>query len=157
MIRMAAVSSRGTCIVRSVFPKDAERMLPLIRDHAIHEQREAALRVETLRDALSRRPPLLYAWAAEMQDDLVGYATATRDFSTWGGRHFLHLDCLFVRAGFRGSGIGALLFAAVRDHALRLKLPEMQWQTPGWNEGACRFYRRTGASSARKTRFTLEV
>ena len=79
------------------------------------------------------------------------------DFSTWTGRRFLHLDCLFVRQDCRGSGIGAALLYAVRAYAAARSLSEVQWQTPDWNEDAARFYRRQGASMLRKSRFVLRV
>lgn len=87
----------------------------------------------------------------------IGYATVTHDVSTWSGRTFAHLDCLFVDDGDRGRGTGRLLFDAVLDHARSVGCYGLQWQTPAWNEGAIRFYRRTGAVNTTKERFTLPL
>ncbi|MCP2267992.1 Acetyltransferase (GNAT) family protein [Actinokineospora diospyrosa] len=65
------------------------------------------------------------------------------------------MDCLYLRPGARGRGVGQLLFEAVREQAKVLGLKEIQWQTPGWNEGAVRFYGRLGATAVEKVRFTL--
>ena len=86
-----------------------------------------------------------------------GYATATVDFSTWRAAPYLHMDCLFVRAEYRGRGMGALLLHAVLDHARAHRLGEVQWQTPSWNVDAQRFYGRHRAGSSSKTRYTLTL
>jgi hypothetical protein len=49
------------------------------------------------------------------------------------------------------------LLNAVRAHATKLAISEIQWQTPGWNEDAARFYLREGASMLRNARFTLRI
>jgi GNAT superfamily N-acetyltransferase len=155
--RAGVCGDLSTCAVRPASALDAEAMLPLIRAHAEYERCAAAASATELQHALAGAPPLLYAWLAETVDEIIGYATATLDFSTWSGRQFLHLDGLFVRANDRGSGVGARLLAAVRCHALANGVCEMQWQTPSWNEKASRFYRREGATGLSKIRFTLTV
>lgn len=94
---------------------------------------------------------------ASIDDTVLGYASMTREVSTWTGRTFAHLDCLFVDGGYRGHGVGRLLFNAASVHARSVGDAELQWQTPAWNEGAIRFYCRTGAQSASKERFTLPI
>lgn len=130
-------------------------MLPLIQHHAAYEGGQASVTRDALRSVLDRKPSPLTAWVAVQTGALIGYATATMDFSTWAGRHFLHLDCLFVDGDHRGGRIGAALLNAVRDHAAALGITEIQWQTPSWNEGAVRFYLREGASMLLKARFSL--
>ncbi len=153
----AIVASQAGFRVRPANGADAEALLPLIHRHAAYEQGKASVSAAALRSAFDRRPPLLTAWVAIRADELVGYATATLDFSTWTGRPFLHLDCLFVQENCRGGGVGAFLLAAVRAHAAAQGIPEVQWQTPAWNEDAIRFYRREGASMLSKARFTLST
>ena len=96
-------------------------------------------------------------FVASAAGDPIGYATMTRDVSTWGGAEYAHLDCLYVAAGHRDAGIGARLIEAVGAHAQSLGLRELQWQTPPWNEGAIRFYNRMGARQQSKERFTLQL
>lgn len=132
-------------------------MLPLIRSHAAFEGGEARITVAALRSALDQRPSGFAAWVAAQAGAFVGYATATLEFSTWTGRPFLHLDCLFVDEGRRGSGIGVALLDAARAHAAEQEIAEVQWQTPEWNDDAIRFYLREGASVLSKARFTLRI
>lgn len=143
--------------VRRSLPSDADTLLPLIREHATFERSTASCTLEALRSALSGESPRLLAWIAEQEYQPIGYAAATVDFSTWSGRPYLYLDCLFVGSDHRGSGIGAELLRAARSLAASQGITEVQWQTPEWNEDARRFYVRAGASTARKIRFRLAV
>lgn len=147
----------STSTIRRATTSDVSTILSLIRVHAEFERTRAVVTAHALRDALSASAPLVQVWVAEVDDDIVGYATATTDFSTWSGRQFVHVDCLFVRADHRGRGAGARLLAAICDHTERIGLTDLQWQTPVWNEEACRFYRRMGATASPKMRFALVV
>lgn len=153
----AAVRSDPGFRVRRASGLDAEAMLPLIRSHAAYEGAESSISLAALRSALDRQQPPLSAWVAAYGGGLVGYATTTLDFSTWAGRPFLHLDCLFVQDDCRGNGIGAALLDAVRAHASARRITEIQWQTPDWNGDAIRFYLREGASWRPKARFRMPI
>ncbi|MDQ1229695.1 GNAT family N-acetyltransferase [Sphingomonas sp. SORGH_AS_0879] len=153
---MTDAGNDGLCI-RLATGADAEAMLPLIRSHASYEHGRASVSEAALRSALDGTSAPLSAWIAIPGRKLVGYASATVDFSTWTGRPFLHLDCLFVQDRCRGLGVGARLLEAVRAHAVERELAEMQWQTPDWNHDAIRFYRREGALFLPKARFFLSV
>lgn len=96
-------------------------------------------------------------WVALLEDRTVGYVAVTRDYSTWRGRGFWHMDCLFVHGDHRGLGIGALLVRHLTGVAREHGVEELQWQTPAWNTRALAFYRRLGASAAAKQRLTLSI
>jgi GNAT superfamily N-acetyltransferase len=87
----------------------------------------------------------------------VGYASWSLEASTWQAAEYAHLDCLYLREATRGRGAGRLLMGAVEAEARSAGAGELQWQTPAWNEGAIRFYRRTGARDDAKARFTLPL
>ncbi len=147
------------CVVRSATRQDLAALVALCGDHAQYEGAtlEPAGMAERLARALFATPPRLHAWVADAGGDLLGYATATTEFSTWQAREFLHMDCLFVRDGRRGDGIGASLLAAVIAAARRVGCVEIQWQTPDWNADAARFYRRAGAVEKPRRRFFLQL
>jgi len=94
---------------------------------------------------------------AEVNNKLQGYCSLSREFSTWEGEDYLHMDCLFVTAEARGLKLGEALFQATKEYALEHQLSEIQWQTPEWNKGAARFYHRNGAASSTKLRFCYAV
>ncbi|GAA1359564.1 GNAT family N-acetyltransferase [Catellatospora chokoriensis] len=141
-------------VLRSVRPDDLPALLALIADHAAYE-RAAPVPPdlgERLAPALFTDPPRLRCLVADDAGTLVGYATWTRDFATWTGRHYTHLDCLYLADTHRGRGLGRGLLDAVIAEAGD---DEIQWQTPVWNTDAQRFYERFGAHPAPKVRYTL--
>lgn len=145
--------------LRAVTLDDVEDLVRLCKEHAQYERASYSSldKVSRLREALSSSPPQLAAWIARAEGAPVGYATATMEYSTWAAQYFLHMDCLFVREGYRSRGIGQILFEQVRRYARHRGISEIQWQTPAWNLNARRFYERQGASALEKLRFTLAV
>ncbi|MFJ8538705.1 GNAT family N-acetyltransferase [Streptomyces sp. NPDC093591] len=147
--------------VRHARPDDLPRIAELAAEHAAYEQAPppASDLAHRLKALLFATPtPRLRCLVAELPDgEVVGYATCAPELSTWEGREYLHMDCLFLSSDSRGSGIGALLMDAVTAEARNLGLTEIQWQTPVWNEGAVRFYDRLGADSKAKLRYSLAV
>ncbi|MFE5632447.1 GNAT family N-acetyltransferase [Streptomyces sp. NPDC056543] len=145
--------------VRHARPEDLDRVAELAADHAAYEK--ATPPAPGLADRLARllfgpEPPRLRCLVAELPDGrLAGYATCAPELSTWDGAEYLHMDCLYLAPTERGLGLGPLFMAALRAEAEALGLPEIQWQTPTWNEGAIRFYDRLGATSKPKLRYTL--
>lgn len=144
--------------IRSVRSQDLPALLDLCAEHAAYEHVgfDRAGCAPGLAEALFGGLPRLLCLVAEV-GGVIAYATATFDFSTWRGREFMHMDCLYVRADHRGSGIGCRLFAALRAEAAARGIGEMQWQTPEWNVDAARFYRRLDAAESAKLRYRLDV
>lgn len=151
----------GTPRVRHAHRADLPRVAELAARHAEYEQatpppddlpaRLAGLLFDT-------PAPRLRCLVAELPDgELVGYATCAPELSTWEGREYLHMDCLFLLPGHRGLGLGVLLMDAVAAEARALGLGEVQWQTPTWNDGAVRFYDRLGARAKQKWRYSLPI
>ncbi|MEV0111892.1 GNAT family N-acetyltransferase [Streptomyces sp. NPDC050844] len=151
----------GTPRVRHARPADLPRIAELAAEHAVYEKAPPlapglAGRLDAL--LFGTPAPRLRCLVAELPGgEVVGYATCAPEISTWDGAEYLHMDCLFLRDGHRGLGLGALLMDAVSAEARALGLAEVQWQTPVWNEGAIRFYDRLGAAAAEKRRYTLSV
>ncbi|MFI6731067.1 GNAT family N-acetyltransferase [Streptomyces sp. R-74717] len=147
--------------VRHARPDDLPRIAELVAEHAAYEQAappafDLAQRLKAL--LFATPTPRLRCLVAELPGgEVVGYATCTPELSTWEGREYLHMDCLFLSSDSRGSGLGALLMDAVTAEARNLGLTEIQWQTPVWNKGAIRFYDRLGADAKTKLRYSLTV
>ncbi|WP_329258656.1 GNAT family N-acetyltransferase [Streptomyces pseudovenezuelae] len=148
-------------LVRHAGRADLRTVVALAARHAEYEQ--AAPPPDDLPDRLAAllfetAAPRLRCLVAELPDgELVGYATCAPELSTWEGREYLHMDCLFLLPGHRGLGLGVLLMDAVTAEARALGLTEVQWQTPTWNDGAMRFYDRLGARARQKVRYSLPV
>lgn len=151
----------GAPAVRHARPDDLPRIAELVTEHAAYERAavpppDLARRLTLL--LFDTPAPRLRCLVAESgSGEIVGYATCAPELSTWDGCEYLHMDCLFLTSGSRGSGLGPLLVDAVTAEARNLGLTEIQWQTPVWNEGAVRFYDRIGARAKEKLRYTLPV
>ena len=145
--------------IRPFQPDDLQAVLDLCGEHALFERAgfDRACCAAGLGAALAGPAPRLLCRVAEVGGAVVGYATASIDFSTWRAREFMHMDCLYVRQAYRGRGIGVRLLVALRDAAVARGIDEMQWQTPDWNHDAARFYRRLGASEAGRLRYRLRI
>ncbi|MEU1040055.1 GNAT family N-acetyltransferase [Streptomyces sp. NPDC005907] len=146
--------------VRPAAREDLEAVAGLAAEHAAYEKATLpapglAGRLEGLIFGPGARLRCLVAESGD--GELVGYATCAPELSTWDGAEYLHMDCLYLREGQRGLGLGPLLMEAVLAEARALGLGEVQWQTPVWNEGAIRFYDRLGASGQGKRRYSLPV
>lgn len=146
-------------LVRAVGPQDLAEIVRLCAEHAHFEgaSLDAAGLAERLDAALFGRAPRLWAWVVEAGGGLSGYATASVEFSTWSGRSYLHMDCLYLEAPMRGTGLGRRLMDEVFAAAHRAGCGEVQWQTPPWNAPAIAFYRSMGAEGAEKVRFRIAV
>jgi ribosomal protein S18 acetylase RimI-like enzyme len=141
--------------VRAAVPADAWALAPLCAAHADFERLpySAAGHAERLHAALARG--LLHAWLLEEGGRAVGYASVTLDFATLSGRHFAHLDCLYLAPAARGQGGGQALVQMAQAFAMAQGCKELQWQTPDWNHPALHFYDRLGATRTAKQRYTL--
>ena len=145
--------------VRRAQRGDLRELMSICAEHAAFERcpHDPAARADALADALESSPPRLYVWLARMDGALVGYASATLDFSTLDRANYFHMDCLYVRATWRNHAIGRQLWDSVLAQATALGCGAIQWQTPSWNDGAARFYRRLGASESAKLRYVLPL
>ncbi|WP_412544018.1 GNAT family N-acetyltransferase [Longispora sp. K20-0274] len=139
-------------IIRPARPEDLPALVDLCVAHAAFER--AAIDPTGLADRLAAAlfgTGRLGCLVLDADGRLDGYATFGREFSTWAGAEYTHLDCLFVTGARRGGGWGRRLFEEVVARADG----EVQWQTPEWNTDARRFYERLGARPAPKIRYTL--
>ncbi len=140
---------------------DLDEVVRLVGEHAAYERSAApaaglAARLDGL--LFGSGAPRLRCFVAELgSGEIVGYATCAPEVSTWDGAEYLHMDCLFLRDGHRGLGLGPRLVEAVVEEAQALGCDHVQWQTPAWNEDAVRFYERIGARATEKLRFKLPV
>ena len=142
--------------LRLLEARDLQELEQLCREHAAYEKsdweegdRTAGL-AELFLDVDDAR-----CWVVEGDGELAGFATVSLERSTWDAARFLHLDCLYLRPGYRGQGLGEALVAEGARFAVEAGAINFQWQTPAWNEGAVRFYERIGAGMKEKKRFTM--
>lgn len=146
--------------IRLAKQADMPRVLELIEAHANYERSDPVkATAERLGELMIDGDAATCLVAIDGAHDgrVVGYATASKEFSTWDAAHYLHMDTLFVDEAVRGQRIGQQLFDAVVQLGADTGCHHVQWQTPDWNADAIRFYERAGATSTSKLRFTLAL
>lgn len=152
-----AIRELKAVALRPVRRGDVDALAALCVEHAAYERCHLSNddgRARRLHRALFQPSPRLWAWVVVRDGELVGFASASLEYSTWQARDYLHLDCLYLRSDLRGQGWGSRLLEHVVEQARRLDCGEVQWQTPPWNEKAIAFYEAKGATGRPKLRFT---
>ncbi len=146
-------------VLREVEPKDLASLVDLCRMHAEFEGADYTSlgKEEKLERAFFQEPKAACCLVAELKGEIVGYSTATREFSTWDADHYLHMDCLFILENMRGVGLGGKFIAELKELAKKWNCTHLQWQTPSDNDRAVCFYLKQNATFKDKKRFYLEV
>ena len=150
---------RASYIVRPARPEDLAAVVTLCGEHSEYEKSPwtSEGKLEGLTAVIFGHPTRLRCLVAEVDNEIVGYATYTREFSTWWACDFVYLDCLFISDAHRNAGIGRRMMEIVRDEARALGCSVMKWHTPVWNSRAADFYERLGARGEEKLRFLWQV
>lgn len=132
--------------IREATKQDMPQVLDLIKELAIFEKEPDAV-VTTVADLEKEGfgpQPLFKCFVAEVEDKIVGMALVYFRFSTWKGKT-IHLEDLIVKKEMRGTGLGSALYAEVLKYAKTQNVRRVEWVVLDWNEGAIKFYERSGA------------
>ncbi len=132
--------------IRNANKADMPAVLELIVELAVFEKEPDAVKI-TVDDLWSQgfgEQPQFRCFVAEVDSEIVGMALVYFRFSTWVGRT-VHLEDLVVKESMRGKGVGDALYRRVMQYAKDEGVNRVNWMVIGWNEGAIRFYERSGA------------
>ena len=134
-------------ILRAAKSEDVPALLALIQGLAEYGNEPGAGHAteELLAEQLFGEHPGAEVVIADVAGDAVGFALFFHNFSTWEGRRGLYLEDLFVKPGFRGRGVGALLMAHLAGPAVARGCARLEWSVLDWNTPAIGFYRSLGA------------
>ena len=145
--------------IRAAERQDLDQLVSLCQAHAHYEGHDydPTGKKRALDYALFSTSAELKAQVVAAKNDLIGYTTFLKQYSTWDGCHYLYMDCLFLKDAYRGLGIGRELLQKVKKEAHTLGCAQVQWQTPVANEKAIKFYRRGGAVTLHKVRCYLDL
>jgi len=91
--------------------------------------------------------PAFQGLIAQRGNEILGYALYTPDYSTDTGSRNLYLHDLFVRAAYRGQGVGEELMKGLTEICKAAGGNTINWHVWHKNESAIRFYERIGARS----------
>jgi GNAT superfamily N-acetyltransferase len=118
-------------VIRSMRPADVPAVLTLIRELAEYELDPDAVEAteHDLRRALFAEQPSVFAHVATDADGaVVGVAVWYLTFSTWTGRHGVHLVDLVVSARARGHGHGRALFTELVRICTERGYARLDWE-----------------------------
>lgn len=133
-------------MIRAIRPGDVPAVLVLIRALAAYELEPDAVQAteRDLHDALFAERPSVYAHVAVegnggagevvsaegevVSGEVVGAAVWYLTFSTWTGRHGIHLDDLVVSARARDHGHGRALFAELVRICTERGYTRLDWE-----------------------------
>ena len=134
-------------MIRPATADDIDALVGLIHDLAEFERSPGSVEITggQLHDALFGPSPTVFAHVADEQGRIVGMAIWFLTYSTWTGRHGIHLEDLYVRPEARSGGVGRSLLTELATIAHRSGYARVEWSVLDWNEQALRFYRSLGA------------
>lgn len=133
-------------VIRRAVREDCPRLLELIKGLALYEKApdEVTVSPEHFAESGFGPAPVWWAFVAEADGVVVGFALWYIRYSTWKGRR-MYLEDIYVEPSMRGHGIGAMLFERLIEEGKASGLHGMVWQALDWNEPALNFYRKYGA------------
>lgn len=136
-----------TATVRRATPADCPRMMELIRELAMYERApdQVTVTLEHFQQSGFGAHPVWWAFVAEEDGIVQGFALYYIRYSTWKGQR-MYLEDILVTEAARGRGLGAHLMNALIQEAKDRGFTGITWQVLDWNEPAFNFYRKFDAT-----------
>ena len=134
--------------IRGATIADIPQLFGLIQALARYEHLEHTVTgtPEALTTHLFEEPVHAEAIVAVSADQLIGFALFFSNYSTFLTQPGLYLEDLFVRANYRGQGVGKALFLEVAQLATNRGYGRLEWSVLDWNQNAIDFYQKVGAT-----------
>ena len=119
--------------------EDCKGVLKLINDLAKYENMEnmMSLNQESFQDDLANS--YFKCYVAKLDNKIVGYTIFVPTMDIFEG-NTLFLEDIFVQEGYRGFGIGSLLWRKVVAFAEENNCTRMNFQVSKWNTPSIKFY-----------------
>jgi GNAT superfamily N-acetyltransferase len=118
-----------------------------VRELAEYEKapQEVTVSLEHFTESGFGAQPVWWAFVAESEGVVHGFALYYIRYSTWKGQA-MYLEDILVTEAMRGKGLGKLLFDRLIEEAKEKKLSRMVWQVLEWNTPAINFYKKYAAA-----------
>jgi GNAT superfamily N-acetyltransferase len=133
--------------IRKAVAADCPRLLELVQELAEYEKapQEVTVTLEHFVESGFGTNPVWWAFVAEVDGKVQGFALYYIRYSTWKGQR-MYLEDILVTESMRGKGLGKLLFDQLIVEAKERKLNGIVWQVLEWNEPAIQFYKKYDAA-----------
>ena len=133
-------------IIRRAVKDDCLKLLELVQELATYERapEEVTVTLDHFSESGFGKQPVWWAFVAEVDERIVGFALYYIRYSTWKGQA-MYLEDILITNEMRGKGIGKLLFDRLIEEARDKKFNRIIWQVLDWNEPAINFYKKYNA------------
>ncbi len=133
--------------IRRAVIEDCSRIMELIQELADYEKApdEVTVTLEHFQESGFGPNPVWWAFVAEVDGRVEGFALYYIRYSTWKGQR-MYLEDILVTEQMRGKQLGKLLFDRLMVEAKEKHLKGMVWQVLEWNEPAINFYKKYNAN-----------
>jgi GNAT superfamily N-acetyltransferase len=145
--------------IRRATAEDAPLICAFIRELAEYERllENCVATPETVAATLFAPAPRVFCEIAEADGAPAGFALWFYSYSTFLAKHGIYLEDLYVRAQFRGHGLGKALLVHLARRAVEEDCGRFEWSVLDWNEPSIAFYKALGAKAMKDwTVFRLE-
>jgi GNAT superfamily N-acetyltransferase len=133
--------------IRAARPEDRALIFSLVRELAEYEKLSAEIEAteDAIAAALFGDAPRLFCDIAEWNGEPAGFSTWFLNYSTFRGSRGIFIEDLFVRAVYRGRGIGKALMARLARRCTKEGYGRCEWAVLDWNSPSIEFYKSIGA------------
>jgi L-amino acid N-acyltransferase YncA len=133
--------------IRRATIEDCARIMELVQELAEYEKApdEVTVTLEHFQESGFGPNPVWWAFVAEVDGRVEGFALYYIRYSTWKGQR-MYLEDILITEQMRGKQLGKLLFDRLIVEAKEKNLKGMVWQVLEWNEPAINFYKKYNAS-----------
>ncbi|MDB5206945.1 MAG: family N-acetyltransferase [Flavisolibacter sp.] len=140
-------NSKLQTLIRRAVKEDCARILELVKELALYEKApdEVTVTLEHFEESGFGEKPVWWAFVAELDGKVEGFALYYIRFSTWKGQR-MYLEDFLVTENLRGGGMGKMLFDRLIIEAKEKGFNGIVWQVLDWNEPAINFYKKYKAS-----------
>lgn len=135
-------------VIREAIAADLATIMQLIHLKAEFDGCSEAVvaTTEQLKQDLFGKEVLSSVLLAEVEGEMIGFATYHRIYSTFLGKPGLWLDDLFLKPQFRGQGIGTRLMQQLCKIAHEMGCGRIDWTVAASNPLGIQFYEKIGAT-----------
>lgn len=129
---------------RKATDADFPQILALIKELALFEK--APEKVTNTVEQMQEEQAFFQCFVVENKNGtIVAMSLYYMAYYTWIGKS-LYLDDLYVKAEYRGKGIGTLLLNEIFKVAREQNCKRVRWQVLNWNTPAIALYQKAGAT-----------